>query len=162
MEKIEELYRKHAQSVYRYALRCAGRHELAEDLTTEAFVALHRNLDRIDETLLPGWLMTVVRNRARDMWRRQAVEERYARMLEQRPATEEPRLESWLLQTPDLKPVHRTCLALRYVTGLSRAEIAEKTGLTEMQVKSVLQYGLELLRKAYQTYERQAQGDPAA
>ena len=162
MGKLEQLYRTHAQSVYRYALRCAGRHELAEDLTSEAFIALHRNLDRVDETLLPGWLLTVVRNRARDMWRRRAVEQRYIELLQQRPTTEGPRLEGWLLESPDLKPVHRTCLALRYVAGLNRAEIAEKTGMTEMQVKSVLQYGLELLRRTYKTYERQAQGDPAA
>ncbi len=33
-------------------------------------------------------------------------------------------LERWLLESPDLKPVHRTCLMLRYVYGMTRVEIA--------------------------------------
>ena len=123
---------------------------------------MYRKLEGIDESLLPGWLLTVVRNRARDLWRRDAVEKRYAEQLAHRPTTEAPQLEDWILQCADLKPVHRTCLALRYVSGLKRAEIANQTGLTEMQVKSCLQYGLELLRKAYRIYEKEVQGDPVA
>ncbi len=149
MEKLEELYGRHAQSVFRYAMRCVGRREIAEDLTADAFLALHRNLKDIDESLLPGWLLTVVRNRARDMWRHRAVEQRYAEQLAAKPTVEAPQLEHWLLECTDLKPEHRTCLALRYVVGLSRSEIAEQTGLSDMQVKNCLQYGLEILRKAY-------------
>jgi RNA polymerase sigma-70 factor (ECF subfamily) len=162
MGKFEEIYLKHVQSVFRYALRCAGRRDVAEDLTSDAFLALYRNLYGIDESLLPGWLLTVVRNRARDLWRRDAVEKRYAKELACRPMTEAPQLEDWILQCADLKSVHRTCLALRYVYGLNRAEIAVKTGLNEMQVKNCLQYGLELLRRAYKTYEKEVHGDPAA
>jgi DNA-directed RNA polymerase specialized sigma24 family protein len=38
---------------------------------------------------------------------------------------------------------------LRYVYGMTRAEIAAKTGLSEMQVKGYLQYGLEVLRRSF-------------
>jgi DNA-directed RNA polymerase specialized sigma24 family protein len=58
-------------------------------------------------------------------------------------------LERWMFECEDLKPVHRTCLILRYVHGLGRAEIASTTGLSEMQVKGHLQYGVGLLRKIY-------------
>ena len=150
-DAFETLYRQHVQSVYRFALRCVSRKDLAEDLTSEAFLALFRNLDHIDVSRLPGWLLTVVRNRARDHWRRQVVEERYAG----EPAAEsqggEPPLERWLLESTDLKPVHRTCLMPRYVYGMTRAEIAAKTGLGELQVKGYLQYGLEVLRRSYTT-----------
>jgi DNA-directed RNA polymerase specialized sigma24 family protein len=64
-------------------------------------------------------------------------------------ADEIPELERWMFDSADLKPVHRTCLVLRYVHEMSRAEIAETTGLSETQVKGHLQYGLTLLRKAY-------------
>jgi RNA polymerase sigma-70 factor (ECF subfamily) len=148
-DAFEDLYRQHVAAVYRFALRCVSRKDLAEDLTSEAFLALFRNLDQIDVSRLPGWLLTVVRNRARDHWRRQVVEERYAESLAASSATEEPALERWLLDSPDLKPVHRTCLMLRYVHGMTRAEIAGKTGLSEMQVKGYLQYGLEVLRRSY-------------
>jgi RNA polymerase sigma-70 factor (ECF subfamily) len=148
-EAFESLYREHVQSVYRFALRCARRKDVAEDLTSEAFLALYRNIDQIDVSRLPGWLLTVVRNRARDYWRRQKVEERHMESLAGEGTTEQPPLERWLLDTPALKPVHRTCVMLRYMHGMTRAEIAGKTGLSEMQVKGYLQYGLEVLRRNY-------------
>jgi DNA-directed RNA polymerase specialized sigma24 family protein len=111
-------------------------------------------LDAIDVSLLPGWLLTVVRNRARDYWRRQNVERRYAEGQPEAPLAEAPRLELWLLQSKDLKPVHRTCLMLRYVHGMSRSDISRQTGLSATQVKGHLQYGLELLRKNYAKVER--------
>ena len=151
MATFEELYRQHVQAVFRFALSVAGKREVAEDLTSEAFLALFRNIDSIDVSRLPAWLLTVVRNRARDHWRRQAVEERYAGELAAEAAAVEPPLERWLLESPDLKPAHRTCLMLRYVYGMTRTEIADKTGLSEMQVKGYLQYGLEVLRRSYTT-----------
>jgi RNA polymerase sigma-70 factor (ECF subfamily) len=67
----------------------------------------------------------------------------------EQPTIEAPAFEHWLLESKDLKPVHRTCLMLRYVHGMTRADIAAQTGLSETQVKGYLQYGLELLRKTY-------------
>jgi RNA polymerase sigma-70 factor, ECF subfamily len=150
-DAFEALYRQHVQSVYRFALRCVSRKDLAEDLTSEAFLALFRNLDQIDASRLPAWLLTVVRNRARDHWRRQMVEERHAESVAASSTTEAPALERWLLDSPELKPAHRTCLMLRYVYGMTRAEIADKTGFSELQVKGYLQYGLEVLRRSYAT-----------
>ena len=153
MKSFEELYRQHVQSVLRFAIRCVSRRDLAEDLTSEAFLALYRNMDQVDQSLLPGWLLTVVRNRARDYWRRQAVERRYLETLEP-PVTAPPPLEHWILESPGLKPIHRTCLMLRYVQGMTRTEIASTTGLAETQVKGHLQYALELLRKTYKKTEQ--------
>jgi RNA polymerase sigma-70 factor (ECF subfamily) len=123
--------------------------DLAEDLTSEAFLTLHRNLDGIDQSQLPGWLLTVVRNRARDWWRRRMVEQRYVEQFVEKPVFQPPPLENWILECGDLKPVHRSCLMLRYVHGMTRTEIAAQMGLTEMQVKGHLQYALTLLRKAH-------------
>jgi RNA polymerase sigma-70 factor (ECF subfamily) len=149
MSAFEDLYRDHVQAVFRFAMSVAGRKEIAEDLTSEAFLALHRNLDSIDESRLPAWLLTVVRNRARDLWRRQAVEQRYAAAAAHSPSVERPPLEQWILDDPRLKPIHRTCLMLRFVEGMTRVEIAARTGLSETQVKGLLQYALDLLRKTY-------------
>ena len=146
---FEDLYRRHVQAVFRFALSVTGDRATAEDVTSEVFLALYRNLDSIDEALLPGWLLTAARNRARDLWRRRSVEQRYLEQLEDQPRVEPTAMESWLLESPDLKPVHRTCLMLRYVHGMTREEIAGKTGLSETQVKGHLQYGLKLLRQAY-------------
>ena len=148
MGSFEDVYRQHVHAVYRFALSVAGRKETAEDLTSEAFLALYRRIDAIDQTQLPSWLITVVRNRARDLWRRQAVEQRYTAELPVRSVGHAPVLERRVLDDPALKPIHRTCLILRYVHGMTRAEIASRTGLSESQVKGHLQYALSLLRKA--------------
>jgi len=155
MGSFEELYRTHVQAVFRFAMSIVGNRETAEDLTSEAFIALHRNLDAIDQSLLPAWLLTVVRNRARDLWRRKAVEERALSELSisRHGASDALALERWILDTPVLRPVHRACLMLRYVHDMTRADIARKLGMTETQVKGYLQYGLALLRKAYKPSE---------
>lgn len=149
MGSFEDLYRRHVQAVFRFALSVAGKKETAEDLTSEAFLALYRNLDAIDEAQLPAWLLTVVRNRARDLWRRRAVEQRYAEQFTGPLAEQASSLEHWIMDNPDLKGVHRACVMLRYVHGMTRAEIASHTGLSENQVKGYLQYALTLLRKQF-------------
>ncbi|HWB31312.1 MAG TPA: sigma-70 family RNA polymerase sigma factor [Vicinamibacterales bacterium] len=151
MDRFDDLYRAHLPAVFRFALRCVGNRTVAEDLTAEAFLELYRHRERVDAHRLPAWLLTVVRNRARDYWRRRRVELRHAETLGgTEAAVPEPALETWLLESPDLKDVHRTCLILRYVEGMSRAEIAQATGLSENQVKGYLQYALTLVRKAYE------------
>jgi RNA polymerase sigma-70 factor (ECF subfamily) len=135
----------------RYALRTVGNRELAEDITSEAFLELYRNLDTIDPARLPAWLFRVARNRAVDHWRKQAVEQRYAQEL--RPSEAAPQagldVETWLLREPSLKPVHRVCLILHFVHGMTRAEIGQRIELSEVKVKGHLQYALQLLRKAW-------------
>jgi RNA polymerase sigma-70 factor (ECF subfamily) len=154
MANFEELYRAHVRAVFRFAMSVVGDRATAEDLTSEAFLALYRNMESIDQALLPAWLLTVVRNRARDLWRRKVVEARSLESLAPlRTGTSDPSLERWILDTPELRPVHRTCLMLRYVHEMTRAEIAATLGLTATQVKGHLQYGLALLRKVYKPSE---------
>jgi RNA polymerase sigma-70 factor (ECF subfamily) len=63
---FESLYRQHVQAVYRFALSITRRKDIAEDLTSEAFIALNREMASIDPSQLPAWLLTVVRNLARN------------------------------------------------------------------------------------------------
>jgi RNA polymerase sigma-70 factor, ECF subfamily len=147
-ERFEATYRRHVEAVFRFALACVRRRDIAEELTSEAFLSLYRNFEGIDESRLPGWLIAVVRNRSRDYWRRQVTEQNYLRTLVDQPHAAAVPSDQGLFASCDLKPVHRVCLRLRYVDGLSRAEIASATGLSENQVKGHLQYSLRLLRAA--------------
>lgn len=148
MTDFDEIYRQHLPAVFRYAVRCAGRRDVAEELTSDAFIALYEALDTIDTALLPGWLYRVVRNRAIDHWRRSVVEQKYLQQMDAHPTSRSTTsLDEWLESTPALKPIHRACLVLRYVHGFERSEIARRLGLTENQVKGHLQYARHLLRK---------------
>jgi RNA polymerase sigma factor (sigma-70 family) len=77
MDGFESAYRRHFSAVFRFARSLVGRRDVAEDLTADAFLELHRHFDRIHVEELPAWLFVVVRNRARDRWRRQLVEQRH-------------------------------------------------------------------------------------
>src|SRR6478672_6095779 len=127
MADFEATYRAHADAVFRYALKVAGNRELAEDITSEAFLELYRNWGSVDPSRLPAWLFTVAKNRAVDYWRKSAVERRYVESVPvaQTTAAMEPGLESWILEEPALKPIHRVCLVMHFVHGMSRAEIGQ-------------------------------------
>ncbi len=152
-EALETAYRLHAGAVFRFAMRCVGRRALAEDLTSDAFLALQRNLASVELGQLPSWLFRVVKNRAIDHWRREKVERRYAELREAEPepvVEDDPPLAvpASLLASRSLKPVHRLCLTLRYLQGMTRSEIAHRLGLSETQVTGHIQYARALLRRA--------------
>ncbi len=147
--KFDEIYRQHANAVFRVSLRAVGRREIAEEITSEVFLALHQNSERIDPDQLPAWLFTVAKRRAADHWRRWYLEDRWALTPEPEQPWQEPELPlpTLLEKCPNLKPIHRVCITLRFVHGMSREEIASQTGLNELQVKGHLQYALKLLRE---------------
>ena len=154
MSKFDDIYGKHAAAVFRYSLKCVGRRDVAEDIVSEVFLALHRNMSSVDVSQLPGWLFTVAKNRAVDYWRRAQVEQRYLDALPPAETIWEPSLEFWLRQTKALKSIHRACLILRYVHAMDRAEIARRLGLTGNQVKGHLQYSLTILRRELEKMPR--------
>ncbi len=149
MWDFEDIYRAHVGSVFRYALSLAGSRSLAEDVTGDAFLALLRHRETVDETRLPAWLFTVVKHRVIDYRRRESTEQQHLDRWrkENNDMTAGPALNAGLLDHRSLKPIHRVCLTLRYVHGMTRLEIARNTGLSEVQVKGHLQYALEILRK---------------
>ena len=148
-QQFETVYREHARAVFRYAVKCVGRQDIAEDLAADAFMELHKRFDQIRLNELPGWLFVVVRNRSVDYWRRKAVEQRHLATLSAAEPSVDPDapFDPWWLRAPELKPIHRACLHLRYVHDLDRGDIAKRLGLSETQVKGHLQYARELLRK---------------
>lgn len=144
---FEDIYERHADGVFRFTLRLVGRRDVAEDITSEAFLKLFLHRDRLDADRLPGWLFTVARNQAMDYWRRCAVEARHAVEYDE-PIEAPPSHEPSLFDNAALRPAHRLCLVLRYVHGMTRTEIARHTGFSEMQIKGYLQYGRQILRAA--------------
>lgn len=145
--RFDETYSEYADAVFRFAVRLVGRRDVAEDIVGDTFLELVAQGDRIDVNRLPGWLYTVARNRAMDYWRRRTLEGRFAAEYSE-PIQPAPTFEPKLFDHESLRPVHRVCLILRYVHGMTQAEIAQHTGLSEMQIKGHLQYARHLLRSA--------------
>jgi RNA polymerase sigma-70 factor (ECF subfamily) len=70
-DACEELARDHRQATYVFALQLVGNPDDAKDLTQEAMLRFFSTLDRFqtDRPVRP-WLFAIVRNLARDFWRR--------------------------------------------------------------------------------------------
>ena len=150
MDAFEDTYRRYGESVFRFTWRLVGRRPIAEEITADVFVSLLEHKESVVVEQLPGWLFTVARHRAMDYWRRHAVEDRFTKTLPADPVV--PPADAAMLalfEHPGLKPVHRVCLKLRYGSGMSVAEVARATSLTEIQVKGYLQYARERLRAEF-------------
>ena len=148
VEEFERVYRTYRDLVFRHALRVAGRRDVAEEITGDAFVALVEHRADVTPAMLPGWLVTFVKRRAIDHWRHRDVVRRHEATATESVTIPAESTEFWLDQVRALKPIHRACLLLRYVHGMDRAEIAATLGLSDTQVKGLLQYARELVRKS--------------
>jgi RNA polymerase sigma-70 factor (ECF subfamily) len=150
-DEFNRIYDQYVDAVFCLAMRSVSRREIAEEITSDVFLTLYQSAQSIHHDQLPARLFTVAKRRAADYWRRWYLERRWrngSANPDQAPAIQphpEIPFEDILARCPSLKPIHRTCLILRFVQRMSREEIAAQIGLTELQVKGHLQYGLKLL-----------------
>jgi len=157
LDEFNGIYDQHVDAVFRVTLRAVSRREIAEEITSEVFFTLFQSADTVTRDQIPAWLFTVAKRRAADYWRRWYLEQRWAddtaesEIPDHSQSHPEIPFDDLLARCPALKPVHRVCLILRFVQGMNREEISAHTGLSELQVKGHLQYGLKLLRDTLAT-----------
>lgn len=153
------LVERYQRAAYAVALSVVGRHEDAEDAAQEAFLVA---LDRIDECRNPdrfaGWLMTIVRNRSKNLIRRESLRETDqvppgARSRAPTPdrVTETRELRRTLeLALSGLPEVQRQIVLLHDLEGWKHREIAERLELPSGTVRSHLHFARKALREALQ------------
>lgn len=119
-------------------MRSLGDLDAAEDAVQDAFAAAADTWPSQGVPPNPqAWIVTTARRRAIDRVRRTQTEQRFAPQLAPRPAVEaedgdDDELRMILLCAhPSLSPETQVALTLRYVGGLTAAEIARAFGSTE-------------------------------
>jgi RNA polymerase sigma factor (sigma-70 family) len=121
--------------------------ELARDVTAEAFARALERWDRVGSMSSPGgWTYRVALNVLRRRLRRGALEER---LLRRAPGREPPPLTDqgvgvWEA-VASLPPRTRTAVALRYLGGLTEAEVADAMGVAPGTVAATLHAGRQRL-----------------
>jgi RNA polymerase sigma factor (sigma-70 family) len=157
-----DVVRAHQLVLFSVARHLSYRAADAEDLAAEALLRAYKSLrgydrTRIETLSIRPWLLTILRNTARnairDASRRPAPPSTFepvdtastaagpAQLAEQTNTQED--LKRVLGQLPD---VQRNAVVLRHVVGLPTSEVAEVLGCKEGTAKSHISRGLQRLR----------------
>jgi RNA polymerase sigma-70 factor (sigma-E family) len=142
--RFDELFHRHYVAMVRLADLLTGSNVAADDIVQDAFVAVHRAWDRINDPL--AYLRTCVVTGCRSWQRRRRRE---ATRLSKGAESETMSMETHeLLDAVSQLPWgQRSALVLRYYGDLSEAEIAAAMGCRAGTVKSHLHRGLAALRE---------------
>jgi RNA polymerase sigma-70 factor (ECF subfamily) len=147
---------RYMRAAYAVSLSVTGRHDDAEDAAQEAFMVA---LARLDDCRTPdrfaGWLLTIVRNRARNLVRREVLrdtdvlpETAAARGRTPEKATEHAELQERLgTALRRLPEVQREIVLLHDLEGWRHREIAEHLGIPSGTVRSHLHFARKSLRQ---------------
>ncbi len=114
--------------------------DVAREVTAEAFARALERWDRVSTMDSPGgWAHRVALNLVRRRARRAAIERRLLPRLVPPSVVAVPAhaVEVWQAVT-DLPPRMRTAVALRYLGGLTEAEVAETMGVAPGTVAATL------------------------
>lgn len=145
LESFEQFYRDEYRSVVGLAYALSGSRIAAEDIAQDAFVAAHKDWERVGRYEKPGaWVRRVVANLSASFFRTKAREARALARLKPRssfiphlPADHE---EFWKA-VRSLPARQAQAVALHYLEDRPVAEISEILGCSEATVKVHLHKG---------------------
>ena len=148
--QLEALYRANYSRLVHIARLMVGSTAVGEEIVQEAFVKVHRVIQRKGEKLEnpPAFVRTVVVNLCRNEHRRKVVERKYAPKLRTDGITHVAPGDEMRDALLKLGSRRRAVVVLKYYEDLSENEIAEAMGMPVGTVKSTLHRGLNDLRAA--------------
>jgi RNA polymerase sigma-70 factor, ECF subfamily len=158
------LYDSALPQVFGYLVRRCGSATVAEDLTSETFIAA---IDAVDRGKMPSltvaWLIGIARHKLVDHWRRVEREQRLVSVVSTIDAVVD---DDW--QTPldatlahqvlaSLAPQHRSALVLRHLDGLPVAEVARLLGRTVGATEVLLVRARRAFRETYESCQKRGE-----
>ena len=154
MDDMSEIYRRHAQTVYKFLLSQTHDPDLAEELTQETFYQAVRSIGRFDGGCkVSVWLCQIAKHLWYQCLRRH---ERESPMPEAAPEAPTPSAEEGLLEREGkldlLRQIHdlgtdaREVVYLRAFGGLTFREIGDVMGRTETWARVTFYRTKEKLR----------------
>jgi RNA polymerase sigma-70 factor (ECF subfamily) len=141
MADIEDLYKRYAGDVRRFALYLSGDAVMADEITADTFVRAWMATERIRLPTVKSYLFAIARNIYRDLQRRTArhialdsdVPDTRISAEQQMEQGEEARLVLDALQR--LPEADRAVLLMRALDGMPYEEIAETLGIPVANVR---------------------------
>lgn len=157
------LYDRALPQVYGYLSQRCGNRVLAEDLTSETFMAAVDAVRRQTVTTMTvGWLVAVARYKLVDHWRSRAREERKLELVEIPESIDDwdERLDALRAHATlaELAPQYRAALTLRYLDGLPVADVAHHLERTVHGAEALLVRARTAFRAAYGAADSDGEG----
>ena len=150
MASVEEMFRRHHLSLFRFLRRMTGSAEQAEDLTQETFLRLVRSPAAADrETNEPALLFQIARNLLLNL-RRDEGRKRLTGSPEELPTAAPRQAEAVDLNQAlgGLQKTDREIFLMRELGGLTYEEIARVRSITPDAVRSRIYRARTALRAA--------------
>ena len=141
-QEYNETVDKLADNLYRYALRCCGSKEYADDAVQESFAALWENRDSVkDVDEARKYLFVVSKHKILDRWRHDKIEQQYSEGVMVSGDDSYDPVGNMDLQDAIEKAMamltleQRTLLTLHDIEGYDYKEIAEMNGDNYVKVQ---------------------------
>jgi RNA polymerase sigma-70 factor (ECF subfamily) len=165
-EAFAALYERHVRSVYAFALSRVREGAAAEDVTSQTFLKALHALPRYEQRGIPfkSWLFRIAANVIADRLRSprtqgqvplyRAAAGEVGEDLQIRDPRAEDEISAWeeaevfARLIADLSPEQRAAVQLRFVDGLSIAEIAAHMARSQGAVKMLMMRALRHLRRS--------------
>jgi len=160
--RLVELYDTALDEVYGYLVPRCGSPTVAEDLTSETFLAAADAVKRRPPAeLTVAWLIGIARHKLADHWRRKEREERLLTAVDSEPEVVDDEWDATLDAIAARRTLaalgshHRGALTLRYVDGLPVRDVARCLGRTEKATEVLLVRARAAFRSEYEHHHRE-------
>ena len=159
------LYDRYKSLVFSLAIKIAGSHEMAEDITLDAFTQIWKNADKYhpEKGTVKGWIASIARYRSIDTLRQRNIRLDVNRpqwldvQLETLPSNDNPgeALELEVMRRKVSNAINRLpedqqeVLAMAYFKGYTHRQIAEALNEPLGTIKTRIRLGLQKLREIF-------------
>jgi len=152
---LQSVFDRWSDDVYGFTIARCGSRPVAEDVTSEVFVAAARAIGGSDPAQVTrSWLLTTARRRLIDQWRRQSTQRNIAERLLSLPVfgaaaspDDRDRVHRALETLPDGQ---RLALTLRYLDDHSVAEVADELAFSYSAAESLLARARRSFQRAWE------------
>lgn len=144
-EDFNKHYKEYFSTVYKHILYLVGSHQIAEDITQEAFIRLYKSPPEHENVI--AWVTKVANNLAYNHIRDQKVRRNREEIIEERDNGKVISIEDAVIKNSEirlvrkilnsLEPRDKMCLMLKF-SGYKYDEIAEVIGVDKSSVGTIL------------------------